>query len=139
MKAENIVKGYEYAKDKRLTLQDEDFEKMQIESTHAVEITDFIEQSQIHPKFYYKPYFLEAQKGGEKAYTLLHKALTQTGKVGIAKVSIRNREYLAAVKTDGLFLILDQKVSGSSPDGRTSSKSFKIKGIKDGATHKMSG
>ncbi len=107
VKAEEIVKGYEYAKDKWVTLRDEDFEKVQIESTHAVEITDFIELSQINPKFYYKPYFLEAQKGGEKAYTLLHKALTETAKVGIAKVSIRNREYLAAVKTDGLFLILE--------------------------------
>ena len=105
--AAEIVKGYEYAKDQWVTLKDEDFEKVQIESTHSVEITDFIDQVQINPKFYYKPYFLEAQKGGEKAYTLLHKALTETEKVGIAKVTIRSREYLAAVKTDGLFLVLE--------------------------------
>lgn len=105
--AAEIVKGYEYEKGKWVTLKDEDFEKVRIESTHSVEITDFIEQSQINPKFYYKPYFLEAQKGGEKAYSLLHKALTETGKVGIAKVSILKREYLAAVKTDGLFLVLE--------------------------------
>lgn len=103
----DIVKGYEYEKGKWITLKDEDFEKVRIESTHSVEITDFIDQSQINPKFYYKPYFLEAQKGGEKAYTLLHKALSETGKVGIAKVSISNREYLAAVKTDGLFLVME--------------------------------
>ena len=105
--ASDIVKGYEYEKGKWVTLKDEDFEKVRIESTHSVEITDFIEQSQINPKFYHKPYFLEAQKGGEKAYTLLHKALTESGKVGIAKVSIHNREYLAAVKTDGLFLVME--------------------------------
>jgi len=62
---------------------------------------------QIDPKFFYKPYFLEAQKGGEKAYAVLHKALSGTGKIGIAKVVISNREHLAAVKPDGLFLILE--------------------------------
>src|SRR5206468_7068094 len=62
---------------------------------------------QVDPKFFYKPYFLEPQKGGEKAYALLHKALSGTGKIGVAKVVISNREYLAAVKPDGLFLILE--------------------------------
>ena len=105
--ADQIIKGYEYEKGKWVTLTDEDFQKVRIESTHSVEISDFVEQSQINPKFFYKPYFLEAQKGGEKAYSLLHKALTDTGKIGVAKVAISNREYLAAVKPDGLFLILE--------------------------------
>ncbi|MEA3208546.1 MAG: end-binding protein Ku [Chthoniobacter sp.] len=104
---DQIVKGYEIEKGRWVTLSDEDFEKVQIESTHSVEITDFVEQSQINPKFFYKPYFLEPQKGGEKGYALLHRALTDTDKVGIAKVAIRNREYLAAVKPDGLFLVLE--------------------------------
>ena len=107
VKPEEIVKGYEYEKGRWVTLKDEDFEKVRIESTHSVEITDFVEQSQINPKFFYKPYFLEPQKGGEKAYALLHKALTTSGKVGVAKVAIQKREYLAAVKPDGLFLILE--------------------------------
>jgi DNA end-binding protein Ku len=105
--AEEIVKGYEYEKGRWVTLKDEDFEKVRIESTHSVEITDFVEQAQINPKFFYKPYFLEPQKGGEKGYALLHRALTETQKVGIAKVAIQSREYLAAVKPDGLFLILE--------------------------------
>jgi DNA end-binding protein Ku len=105
--ADQIVKGFEYEKGKWVTLTEEDFEKVQIESTHSVEITDFIDQAQINPKFFYKPYFLEPQKGGEKAYALLHKALTASGKVGVAKVAIQKREYLAAVKPDGLFLILE--------------------------------
>ena len=105
--AEEIVKGYEYEKGRWITLKDEDFEKVKIESTRSVEITDFVEQAQINPKFFYKPYFLEAQKGGEKAYSLLHRALTDTGKIGVAKVAIQSREYLAAVKPDGLFLILE--------------------------------
>ncbi|HEY1583578.1 MAG TPA: Ku protein [Chthoniobacterales bacterium] len=105
--ADQIVKGFEYEKGKWITLNEEDFEKVQIESTHSVEITDFVEQSQINPKFFYKPYFLEPQKGGEKAYALLHKALTVSGRLGVAKVAIQKREYLAAVKPDGLFLILE--------------------------------
>jgi DNA end-binding protein Ku len=90
-----------------VTLEEEDFEKVKIESTHSIECTDFVEQAQINPKFFYRPYFLEPQKGGEKTYSLLYKALVETGKVGIAKVVIQRREYLAAVKPDGLFLILE--------------------------------
>ena len=105
--ADQIVKGFEYEKGRYIILNDEDFEKVRIESTHSIDITDFVELEQVDPKFFYKPYFLEPQKGGEKAYALLHKALSGTGKIGIAKVVISNREYLAAVKPDGLFLILE--------------------------------
>lgn len=105
--ADEIVKGYEYERGRYVILSDEDFEKVKIESTHSIDITDFVDLGQVDPKFFYKPYFLEPQKGGEKAYALLHKALSGTGKIGIAKVVISNREYLAAVKPDGLFLILE--------------------------------
>ena len=105
--AEQIVKGFEYERGRYIVLSDEDFEKVRIESTHSIDITDFVDLEQVDPKFFYKPYFLEAQKGGEKAYSLLHKALSGTGKIGIAKVVIANREYLAAVKPDGLFLVLE--------------------------------
>ena len=104
---EEIVKGFEYESGRYVVLSDEDFEKVRIESTHSIDITDFVDLHQVDPKFFYKPYFLEPQKGGEKAYALLHKALSGTGKIGIAKVVISNREHLAAVKPDGLFLILE--------------------------------
>ena len=102
--ADQIVKGFEYERGRYIVLKDEDFEKVRIESTHSIDITDFVELEQVDPKFFYKPYFLEPQKGGEKAYALLHKALSGTGKIGVAKVVMSNREYLAAVKPDGLFL-----------------------------------
>jgi DNA end-binding protein Ku len=105
--ADQIVKGYEYERGRYVVLKDEDFEKVRIESTHSIDITDFVDLEQVDPKFFYKPYFLEPQKGGEKAYALLHRALSGTGKIGIAKVVISNREYLAAVKPDGLFLVLE--------------------------------
>jgi DNA end-binding protein Ku len=105
--ADQIVKGFEYERGQYVVLKDEDFQKVRIESTHSIDITDFVELEQVDPKFFYKPYFLEPQKGGEKAYALLHKALSGTGKIGVAKVVISNREYLASVKPDGLFLVLD--------------------------------
>ncbi|HEX4640032.1 MAG TPA: Ku protein [Chthoniobacterales bacterium] len=105
--ADQIVKGFEYERGRFVVLKEEDFAKVRIESTHSIDITDFVELSQVDPKFFYKPYFLEPQKGGEKAYALLHKALAGTAKIGIAKVVISNREYLASVKPDGLFLALD--------------------------------
>jgi len=105
--ADQIVKGFEYERGRFIVLKEEDFAKVRIESTHSIDITDFVELTQVDPKFFYKPYFLEPQKGGEKAYALLHKALAGTGKIGIAKVVISNREYLASVKPDGLFLVLD--------------------------------
>jgi DNA end-binding protein Ku len=105
--ADQIVKGFEYERGRYVVLKEEDFAKVKIESTHSIDITDFVDLGQVDPKFFYKPYFLEPQKGGEKAYALLHRALSGTGKIGIAKVVISNREHLASVKPDGLFLILE--------------------------------
>ena len=105
--ADQIVKGFEYERGRYIVMKEEDFEKVRIESTHSIDITDFVELEQVDPKFFYKPYFLEPQKGGEKAYAVLHKALSGTGKIGVAKVVISNREHLAALKPDGLFLILE--------------------------------
>src|SRR4029078_6510287 len=105
--ADQIVKGFEFERGRYVVMKDEDFEKVRIESTHSIDITDFVDLGQVDPKFFYRPYFLEPQKGGEKAYALLHRALSGTGKIGIAKVVISNREHLASVKPDGLFLILE--------------------------------
>lgn len=104
---DNIIKGYEFEKGQWITLTDDDFDSVEIESSHTIEIAEFVDIKTINPKFFHTPYFLEAQKGGEKGYALLHRALFESEKAGIAKVAIRSREYLAAVKTDGLFLMLD--------------------------------
>src|ERR1043165_1049864 len=105
--ADQIVKGFEYERGQYVVMKEEDFAKVRIESTHSIDITDFGELAQVDPKFFYKPYFLEPQKGGEKAYALLHKALSGTAKIGIAKVVISNREYPSSVKPGRLFLVLD--------------------------------
>jgi len=102
-----IVKGYEYEEGKFVILRDEDFEKVDVEATKTVDITDFVPLEEVDPMFFNKPYYMEAGKGGEKAYSLLRDALKDSGKVGIAKVVIRTREYLAAVKPEGEGLILE--------------------------------
>ncbi len=102
-----IVKGYEYEKDKFVVLKDEDFQRVDLEATDTIDIVDFVELSQINPIFFYKPYYLEPQKGGAAAYKLLRQVLQDTKKVGISKVIIKKRQHLAAVKANGNLLVLE--------------------------------
>jgi DNA end-binding protein Ku len=104
---DQIVKGYEYEKGKFVVLQDEDFQRVDIEATQTVDIQDFVELDEIDPIFFYKPYYLEPQKGGDKAYALLRDALKDSKKVGVAKVVIKTREYLAGVKPEDGALVLE--------------------------------
>ena len=104
---DQIVKGYEYEKGKYVVLKDEDFERVDLEATQTVDIQDFVDQEQIDPMFFYKPYYLEPQKGGDKAYVLLRDALEESKKVGIAKVVIKTRQYLAGVKAEDGVLVLE--------------------------------
>ena len=104
---DQIVKGYEYEKGKYVVLQDEDFQRVDIEATQTVDIQDFVELDEIDPIFFYKPYYVEPQKGGDKAYALLRDALKDSKKVGVAKVVIKTREYLAGVKPEDGALVLE--------------------------------
>jgi len=104
---DQIVKGYEYEKGKYVVLKDEDFERVDLEATQTVDIQDFVDLEEIDPMFFYKPYYLEPQKGGDKAYALLRDALKDSNKVGIAKVVIKTRQYLAGVKPEDGALVLE--------------------------------
>src|SRR6266480_7635741 len=104
---DQIVKGYEYEKGKYVVLKDEDFQRVDLEATQTVDIQDFVDQEEIDPMFFYKPYYLEPQKGGDKAYTLLRDSLKDTNKVGVAKVVIKTRQYLAGVKPEDGVLVLE--------------------------------
>jgi len=104
---DEIVKGYEYEKDEYVELTDEDFKKVAIKSTKVVEISDFVEYQQIDPVFFDTPYYLAPGKGAAKPYALLREALANSGKVGIGKVAIRQREYLAAVRPHNSVLMLE--------------------------------
>jgi DNA end-binding protein Ku len=104
---DDIVKGYEYEKGKYVILKDEDFQRVDLEATQTVDIQDFVDVEEIDPMYFYKPYYLEPQKGGDKAYVLLRDALKDSNKVGIAKVVIKTRQYLAGVKAEDGVMILE--------------------------------
>lgn len=104
---DQIVKGYEYEKGKFVILKDEDFARVDVEATQTVDIMNFISIEDVDPLLFYKPYFLEASKGGDKAYVLLRDALLDSGKIAIAKVVIRTRQHLAAVKPQKKGLMLE--------------------------------
>src|SRR5213596_1420091 len=104
---DQIVKGYEYEKGKYVVLKEKDFQRVDVEATQIVDIQDFVEPDEIDPIFFYKPYYLEPQKGGDKAYSLLRDALKDSKKVGVAKVVIKTREYLAGVKPEDGALVLE--------------------------------
>lgn len=104
---DQIVKGYEYEKGKFVVLGEKDFQRVDLEATQTVDIQDFVDIEEIDPMYFYKPYYLEPQKGGDKAYVLLREALADGKKVGIAKVVIKTRQYLAGVKALKHALVLE--------------------------------
>ena len=103
---EHIVKGYEYEKDRYVILTDEDFEAIPVESSRAIDIQQFVDLEEIDPMQYKKSYYLVPEETGAKAYALLREALNRSGKVGIAKVSFRDKEHLAALRfRDDAFVL----------------------------------
>ena len=106
---EHIVKGYEYEKDRYVILTDEDFEAVPVESSRAIDIQQFVDLEEIDPMMYKKSYYLVPEETGAKAYALLREALDRSGKVGVAKVSFRDKEHLAALRfRDGVGHPLEQ-------------------------------
>ncbi|MGH2931265.1 MAG: Ku protein [Gaiellaceae bacterium] len=104
--ADEIVRGFEIEKGRFVPLDDEDLDRLDIELTHSIDICDFVALEEIDPIYFRKAYYLVPQDGAEKPYRLLVKALDETGKVGIAKVVIRNKEHLAALRPyEGVLLL----------------------------------
>lgn len=103
----DIVKGYEYEKGKFVVLKEDDFKRVDLEATDTIDIVDFVDLAEINPIYFMKPYYMEPQRGGGSAYVLLRDVLAHTNKAGIAKVVIRNRQHLAAVKANGDALVLE--------------------------------
>lgn len=102
----DVVKAFEYDKGSYVVLEQEDIKSAAPESHETVEVETFVDASDIPPTYYEKPYILVPGKKAEKGYVLLRETLRDTGKVGIARVVIRTREYLAAVLPQGDALIL---------------------------------
>ena len=103
---DHIVKGYEYEKDKYVVLTDDDFDAVPVASSRAIDIVQFVDLEDIDPILYKKTYYLIPEETGAKAYALLREAMSQVNKVGIAKVSFRDKEHLSALRfKDDAFVL----------------------------------
>jgi len=122
---DDVVRGFEIEKGKYVPIEDEDLDRLDIELTHAIDILDFVDLEEIDPIYFRKAYYLSPQDGAEKPYRLLVRALDETGKVGVAKVVIRNKQHLAALRAHEGVLVLetmyyaDEVRKPESVNGRT--------------------
>jgi len=104
--AEDIVRAFEIEKGRYVPLEPDDLDRLDVELTHGIDICDFVELAEIDPVYFRQAYYLLPQQGGEKPYRLLEQALEETGRVGIAKIVIRNKQHLACLRPhDGVLLV----------------------------------
>jgi DNA end-binding protein Ku len=104
---DDIVRGFEVEKGRYVPLEDEDLDRLDVELTKTIDICDFVDLDEIDPIYFRKAYYLAPQDGSEKPYRLLERALRETGKVAIAKVVIRNKQHLAALRAADGVLVLE--------------------------------
>jgi DNA end-binding protein Ku len=105
--AEEVVRGFEIEKGRYVPIEEEDLDRLDIELTHSIDICDFVGLDEIDPIYFRKAYYLLPQEGAEKPYRLLVQALEETGKVGIAKIVIRNKQHLAVLRPYEDVLLLE--------------------------------
>lgn len=96
--SDDIVKGFEYEKDKYVIVKHEEMEALKPEAARTIKILDFVDLTEIDPIYFVKPYYLSPDMAGAGAYRLLLEAIEQTGKIGIAKINIRDKSSLAAIR-----------------------------------------
>ncbi|HEX2700904.1 MAG TPA: Ku protein [Acidimicrobiales bacterium] len=120
---EDIVKGYEIAKGQYVIIEPDELDSLDPETTHTIDIEDFVQLDQIDPLFFDASYYVLPDARGEKAYRLLLEAMRDSGKVGIAKVVMRSKQYLVAVRPVGEALVMstmnfaDEVVTQDELDG----------------------
>ncbi|HKB92851.1 MAG TPA: Ku protein [Gaiellaceae bacterium] len=105
--SENIVRAFEIEKGRYVPIEPDDLDRLDVELTHAIDICDFVSLNEIDPIYFRQGYYLVPQDGGEKPYRLLAQALEETGRVGIAKVVIRNKQHLACLRPYEGALVLE--------------------------------
>jgi DNA end-binding protein Ku len=96
---EDLVKGYEYQKGRYVVLTKEDFKAAAVEKDRRVQVSDFVPADAIDDRYFDQPYYLLPDKGGEHAYAVFNQALNETGRIGIGKVVLRERQHLVAVES----------------------------------------
>ncbi|MFQ5599675.1 MAG: Ku protein [Candidatus Krumholzibacteriia bacterium] len=105
---DDIVKGYEYAKDRYVLFTPEELRALEEEATRAIAIEEFVSLDKIDPVYYEKAYYLGPEKGGERAYRLLSKAMTKKGLAGLARYAVRGKQFLVMVRPVENGLVMQQ-------------------------------
>ncbi len=131
---ENIVKGYELTRDRYVLITPDELETLDPEKSRSIDIEDFVDESEIDPIFYDHPYYLVPDKGAAKAYGLLLNAMAEADKVAIARVVIRSKEQLVAIRPhrDGDLLVMetmvfaDEVVGTDELDGLPDAKELQV-------------
>jgi DNA end-binding protein Ku len=103
---EDLVKGYEYQKGRYVVLTKDDFKTAALDKDRRVQVSDFVPAEAIDDRFFDQPYYLLPDKGGEHAYAVFQQALQETGRIGIGKVVMRERQHLVAVESIDQRLVL---------------------------------
>jgi DNA end-binding protein Ku len=103
---EDLVKGYEYEKGQFVVLSKDDFKTAALEKTKTVDILDFVRPEEIDERYFETPYYLQPGKGADRAYALLREAIRESGRVGVAKIILRDAQHLAAVEAIGEAIVL---------------------------------
>ncbi len=107
---EDLVKGFELTKDRYVVISPDELSSIAPEKSRTIDIEDFVEIAEIDPVYYDHPYWLAPDKGAAKAYALLVQAMKESGKVAIAKVVLRNKEHLVALRPSGDGLMMETMV-----------------------------
>jgi DNA end-binding protein Ku len=102
----DIVKGYEYEKDKYVVVEDEEIKKVAPKTAKTMEVLEFVKASEVDPIFLESSYYLAPDEGGEKPYALLFESLRQSGFVGVAKIAMHNREHIVILRPGARGILL---------------------------------
>jgi DNA end-binding protein Ku len=103
---EDLVKGYEYEKGQFVVLTKDDFKTAALEKTKTVDILDFVDPKEVDERYFETPYYLQPGKGADRAYALIREAIRDSGKIGVAKIILRDAQHLAALEVIGDALVL---------------------------------
>jgi DNA end-binding protein Ku len=105
---EEMVKGYEYAKDQYVLFTPEELKEFEEQSTQTIEVTEFVPIDKVDPVYYDRPYYVGPDKGGAKPYQLLAEVMRETGRVALAKYAARGKQYLVMIRPAEEGLVMQQ-------------------------------
>jgi DNA end-binding protein Ku len=105
---DDMVKGYEFAKDQYVTFTPDELKALEEKSTQTVDISEFVPLDRVDPVYFDKPYYLGPEKGGEKAYHLLSEVMQETGRCALARYAARGKQYLVMIRPLEGGLVMQQ-------------------------------